>query len=67
MGDWAGHSVERVVHNLSGTQRTDMPMIRIANDRAIWRSPRSAKNAGIGVMYPDMTKMRMLAGYGSND
>ena len=44
-----------------------MPMIRIANDRAIWRSPRSAKNAGIGVMYPDMTKMRMLAGYGSND
>jgi hypothetical protein len=48
-------------------QRTDMLMIRIANDGAIWYSPRSAKNAGIGVMYPDMTKITTLAVCGSND
>ena len=48
-------------------QRTDMPMIRVANDGAVWYAPRSAKNAGVGVMYPDMTKMTTFAGYGSND
>ena len=48
-------------------QLTDQPMIRIANDGAVWYSPRSAKNAGIGVLYPDMTKMTTFAGYGNND
>jgi streptogramin lyase len=48
-------------------QRTDMPMIRIANDGAVWYAPRSAKNAGIGVLYPDMTKIATLAAYGTND
>ena len=48
-------------------QRTDIPMIRVANDGAIWYAPRSGKNAGVGVMYPDMTKVTTLAGYGTND
>ncbi len=48
-------------------QRTDMPMIRTGKDGSIWYSPRSAKNAGIGVLYPDVTKMTTLAGYGLND
>lgn len=48
-------------------QRTDMPMIRVASDGAVWCAPRSAKNAGVGVMYPDMTKMTNFAGYGSKD
>jgi virginiamycin B lyase len=48
-------------------QRTDIPMIRVANDGAIWYAPRSAKNAGVGVMYPDMTKVATLGGYGNND
>jgi streptogramin lyase len=48
-------------------QRTDMPMTRVASDGAVWYAPRSAKNAGVGVMYPDMTKMTTFAGYGSND
>jgi streptogramin lyase len=50
-----------------GPQRSDMPMIRVANDGAIWYAPRSGKNGGIGVMYPDMTKVTTLAGYGNND
>jgi len=48
-------------------QRSDMPMIRVANDGAIWYAPRSGKNGGVGVLYPDMTKITTLAGYGSND
>ncbi len=48
-------------------QRTDIPMIRVANDGAIWYAPRSGKDAGVGVMYPDMTKVSTLAGYGTND
>ena len=48
-------------------QLTDQPMIRIANDGAVWYTPRSSKNAAIGVLYPDMTKMTTFAGYGTND
>ncbi len=48
-------------------QRTDIPMIRVASDGAVWYAPRSGKNAGVGVMYPDMTKVTTLAGYGTND
>ena len=48
-------------------QRTDIPMIRVASDGAIWYAPRSGKDAGVGVMYPDMTKVTTLAGYGTND
>jgi streptogramin lyase len=50
-----------------GPQRSDMPMIRVANDGAIWYAPRTAKNAGVGVLYPDMTKVSSLAGFGNND
>ena len=50
-----------------GPQRSDMPMIRVANDGAVWYAPRSGKNGGVGVMYPDMTKVTTLAGYGNND
>jgi hypothetical protein len=42
-------------------------MIRVANDGAIWYAPRSGKNGGVGVLYPDMTKVTSLAGYGNND
>jgi streptogramin lyase len=48
-------------------QRTDKPMIRIANDGASWCSPRSAKNAGIGVMYPRHDQDEDVRSYGSND
>lgn len=50
-----------------GPQRSDMPMIRVANDGAIWYAPRSGKNGGIGVLYPEMTKVTSLAGYGNNE
>jgi streptogramin lyase len=50
-----------------GPQRSDMPMIRVANDGAVWYAPRSGKNGGVGVLYPDMTKVTSLAGYGNND
>lgn len=50
-----------------GPQRSDMPMIRVANDGAIWYAPRTAPNAGVGVLYPDMNKVTSLAGYGNND
>jgi streptogramin lyase len=44
-------------------QITDQPLLRIARDGAVWYCPRSSENAGIGVMYPDMTKMTTLAAY----
>ena len=50
-----------------GPQRSDMPMIRVANDGAVWYAPRTAPNAGVGVLYPDMNKVTSLAGYGNND
>lgn len=44
-------------------QITDQPLLRIARDGAVWYCPRSSQNGGIGVMYPDMTKMTTLAAY----
>jgi streptogramin lyase len=44
-------------------QITDQPLMRIAGDGAVWYCPRSAKDTGIGVMYPDVTKMTTLAAY----
>ena len=44
-------------------QLTDQPLLRIARDGAVWYCPRSSQNGGIGVMYPDMTKVTTLAAY----
>jgi streptogramin lyase len=44
-------------------QATDQPLLRMAKDGAVWYCPRSAKNGGIGVLYPDMTKVSSLAPY----
>jgi streptogramin lyase len=44
-------------------QVTDQPLLRIARDGAVWYCPRSSQHGGIGVMYPDMTKMTTLAAY----
>jgi streptogramin lyase len=44
-------------------QTTDMPKIRVTREGAIWYAPRSAKNAGAGVLYPDKTKIDTLAAY----
>jgi len=44
-------------------QTTDMPKIRVSKEGAIWYAPRSAKNAGAGVLYPDKTKITTLAAY----
>ena len=49
-------------------QRTDMPKLAITGDGAIWYTPRSAAvagavEAGAGVLYPDVSKMKSLAAY----
>lgn len=44
-------------------QITDQPLLRIAKDGAVWYCPRSSQHGGIGVLYPDMTKMTTLGAY----
>jgi streptogramin lyase len=44
-------------------QITDQPLVRIAKDGAVWYCPRSSPKGGIGVLYPDMTKMSTLGAY----
>ena len=39
-------------------QRGDMPKVEITRDGGIWYNPRSALRGAVGVLYPDMTKMR---------
>ncbi len=45
-------------------QRADMPKIRVTKEGGIWYSPRSSqKYPGLGVLYPDITKITTLAAY----
>ena len=45
-------------------QNADMPKIRLTREGAIWYSPRSSREfPGLGVLYPDITKITTLAAY----
>ena len=44
-------------------QTTDFPKIELTRDDAIWYCPRSADEPGVGVLYPDMTKITTLGAY----
>jgi virginiamycin B lyase len=44
-------------------QLTDQPKLDITRDGAIWYCPRTAPDSGVGVLYPDMTKIRELGAY----
>jgi virginiamycin B lyase len=44
-------------------QVADMPKIEITRDGAIWYCPRSGAEPGVGVLYPDMTKVKTLAAF----
>jgi streptogramin lyase/mono/diheme cytochrome c family protein len=45
-----------------GPQTADMPKIRLTKEGAIWYSPRSSRDwPGLGVLYPDVTKITTLA------
>ena len=45
-------------------QTADMPKIRLTKEGAIWYSPRSSRDwPGLGVLYPDATKITTLAAY----
>lgn len=45
-------------------QNADMPKIRLTKEGAIWYSPRSSRKwPGLGVLYPDITKITTLAAY----
>jgi virginiamycin B lyase len=45
-------------------QRSDMPKIHVTRDGAVWYPPRSTREGpGAGVLYPDMTQVKTLAGY----
>jgi virginiamycin B lyase len=44
-------------------QITDQPKLEITRDGAIWYCPRSSAEPGVGVLYPDVTKMKTLAAY----
>jgi hypothetical protein len=41
-----------------------MPKIRVTKEGGIWYSPRSSQQyPGLGVLYPDITKITTLAAY----
>ena len=45
-------------------QRADMPKIRVTKEGGVWYSPRSSqKYPGLGVMFPDITKVDTLAAF----
>lgn len=44
-------------------QRTDMPKLEVTREGAIWYTARSAATKAVGVLYPDMTKIRTLGAY----
>jgi len=44
-------------------QMTDQPKIEITREGAIWYCPRSSAEPGVGVLYPDVSKVRTLAAY----
>ena len=39
-------------------QRGDMPKLEITRDGAVWYNPRSAIRGAVGVLYPDVAKMK---------
>lgn len=44
-------------------RRTDQPKLEITREGAIWYCTRSADEAAVGVLYPDVTKITTLAAY----
>jgi streptogramin lyase len=44
-------------------QEADQPKIEITRDGAVWYCPRSGAEPGVGVLYPDMSKVRTLGAY----
>ena len=42
-------------------QRSDIPKIRVSRNGSVWYGPRSGHGPGVGVLYPDMTKINSLA------
>lgn len=44
-------------------RRSDFPKLDIGSDGSIWYATRSAAEVAIGVLHPDMTKMKSFAAY----
>lgn len=44
-------------------QMADQPKIEITRDGAIWYCPRSGAESGVGVLYPDVSKVTTLGAY----
>jgi virginiamycin B lyase len=42
-------------------QITDQPKLAITRDGAVWYTPRSSSRAAVGVLYPDVARVRTLA------
>ena len=44
-------------------QMTDQPKLEITREGAIWYCPRSSAEPGVGVLYPDTSKIKTMAAY----
>src|SRR5207248_11477421 len=44
-------------------QMADQPKLEITREGAVWYCPRSGAEPGVGVLYPDMAKVKTLAAY----
>jgi streptogramin lyase len=47
-------------------RRSDMPKIDVSRDGNVWYSTRAIPNGGVGVLYPDKTKITSLAAVNKN-
>jgi virginiamycin B lyase len=47
-------------------RRSDMPKIDVSRDGNVWYSTRAIPNGGVGVLYPDKTKITSLAAINKN-
>ena len=47
-------------------RRSDMPEIDVSRDGNVWYSTRAIPNGGVGVLYPDKTKITSLAAVNKN-
>ena len=45
------------------TAMTDQPKIEITREGAVWYCPRSSAQPGVGVLDPDVSRIRTLAAY----
>ena len=56
-------NIAMVIAGFDESPKPDQPKLEITREGAVWYCPRSSAEPGVGVLYPDTSKMRTLAAY----